>query len=89
MSRRPTAKGAADLIRGHWQIENTLHWSPDVVMNDDHHRARKDHASANFAALRRITLNIIKANADKGSNRSKFKRVGWSNEFLQKIITGF
>ena len=58
-------------------------------MNDDHHRTRKDHAPANFAALRRIALNIIKANPDKGSNRSKFKRAGWSNEFLQKLITAF
>ena len=89
MSRRPTAKGAADLIRGHWQIENNLHWSLDVVMNDDHHRARKDHAPANFAALRRIALNIIKANTDKGSNRGKFKRAGWSNDFLRKLITEF
>jgi predicted transposase YbfD/YdcC len=32
------------LIRGHWQIENRLHWSRDVVMNDDKHRARKDNA---------------------------------------------
>jgi len=86
LSKRPNAQEAAELIRGHWQIENTLHWSLDVVMNDDHHRARKDHAPANFAALRRIALNIIKANVDKGSNRGKFKRAGWSNEFLRKLI---
>ena len=46
MSKRPTAQDAATLIRGHWQIENSLHWSLDVVMADDHHRARKDHAPA-------------------------------------------
>ncbi len=39
MSKRPTAQHAATLIRGHWQIENSLHWSLDVVMADDHHRA--------------------------------------------------
>ena len=70
------ARAAATLIRGHWQIENSLHWSLDVVMNDDQHRARKGHAPANFTTLRRIALNIIKANPAKGSNRGKFKKAG-------------
>ena len=69
-------------------MENSLHWSPDVVMNDDHHRARRDNAPANFAALRRIAPGIIKANTDKGSNRGKFKRPGWSSEFLRTLIMG-
>ena len=89
LSKCLTAQAAASLIRGHWQIENSLHWSLDVVMNDDQHRARKDHAPANFAALRRIALNIIKANSAKGSNRGKFKKAGWSNEFLKTLIQGF
>jgi len=89
LSKRHTADAAANLIRGHWQIENSLHWSLDVVMGDDQHRARKDNAPANFAALRRIALSIIKANKDKGSNRAKFKKAGWSNDFLRKLISGF
>ncbi len=89
LSKCHTAQTAASLIRGHWQIENSLHWSLDVVMNDDQHRARKDHAPANFAALRRIALNIIKANPAKGSNRGKFKKAGWSNDFLRTLIKGF
>ncbi len=89
LSKCPSAQVAASLIRGHWQIENSLHWSLDVVMNDDQHRARKDHAPANFAALRRIALNIIKANPAKGSNRGKFKKAGWSNDFLKTLIQGF
>jgi len=55
----------------------------------DQHRARKDNAPANFAALRRIALSIIKANTAKGSNRVKFKKAGWSNDFLCKLIQGF
>ncbi len=85
LSKCPAAQGAATLIRGHWQIGNSLHWSLDVVMNDDRHRARKDHAPANFAALRRIALSIIKANPAKGSNRGKFKKAGWSNDFLRTL----
>ena len=89
LSKRPTAKVAASFIRGHWEIENSLHWSLDVVMGDDNHRARKDHAPSNFAALRRIALNIIKANPAKGSNRGKFKKAGWNNDFLKTLIQGF
>jgi predicted transposase YbfD/YdcC len=89
MSKCPGAQEAAAVIRGHWQIENSLHWSLDVIMNDDHHRARKDNAPINFAALRRIALNIIKANTDKGSNRVKFKRAGWNDNFLRSLLNNF
>ena len=88
LSKCVTAQAAATLIRGHWEIENSLHWSLDVVMNDDQHRARKDNAPANFAALRRIALGIIKANTAKGSNRVKLKKAGWSNDFLRTLIEG-
>lgn len=74
------------LARGHWGIENSLHWVLDVVMNEDHARARKDNAPENLALLRRLALNIIKRNTDKGSNRIKFKRAGWDNRFLRKLI---
>ena len=77
------------LIRGHWQIENSLHWSFDVVMNNDQHRARKNHAPENFATLRRIALNIIKTNPAKSSNRGKFKKARWSNECLKTLIQSF
>jgi len=89
MSETLPAREAACMIRGHWQIENSLHWTLDVIMNDDQHRARKDNAPINFAALRRIALNVIKANTDKGSNRVKFKRAGWSNDFLRSLLNNF
>ena len=59
MSNGPSAREVAAMIRGHWQIENNLHWSLDVILNDDQHRARKDNAPINFAALKRIALNIM------------------------------
>ena len=77
------------MIRGHWQIENNLHWLLDVILNDDQHRARKDNAPINFAALGRIALNIMKANTDKGSNRVKSKRAGWKDDFLRTLIKDF
>ena len=85
MANCPSAREAAAMIRGHWQIENNLHWSLDVILNDDQHRARKDNAPINFAAPGRIALNIMKANTDKGSNRVKFKRAGWKDDFLRTL----
>lgn len=49
--------------------------------------ARKDHAPANFATLRRIAPSIIKANSAEGSNRGTFKRPGWSKDFLKTLVS--
>ena len=76
------------LARAHWSIENKLHWVLDVVMKEDASRARKDNAPQNLAVLRRMALNVIKNNKDKGSNRVKFKQAGWDDAFLQKLIAG-
>ncbi len=47
-------------VRGHWGIENSLHWVLDIAFNEDHHRLRKDNGPANFAVLRHIALNLLK-----------------------------
>jgi predicted transposase YbfD/YdcC len=86
LSRMMTAQEFLDTVRAHWTIENSLHWVLDVVMREDHARARKDHAPANLAILRRMALNTIKLNQDKGSNRLKFKCAGWDNRFLRKLL---
>ena len=61
-----SAQEFLDTVRAHWTIENSLHWVLDVVMREDYARAHKDHAPANLALLRRLALNTIKANQDKG-----------------------
>jgi predicted transposase YbfD/YdcC len=86
LSRVMPAQEFLDTVRAHWSIENSLHWVLDVVMREDHARARKDHAPANLAILRRMALNTIQGNQDKGSNRLKFKRAGWDDLFLRKLI---
>ncbi len=87
LSKACTAKETAKLICGHWGIENSLHWMLDVVMNEYQACARKDNAPANFSILRRIALNKIKADETSGSNRGKFKKAGWDDNFLFKLIT--
>lgn len=86
-SRRFGPKQALAIARAHWRIENNLHWSLDVVFNEDQSRARKDHAPQNLAILRRLALNTARATEDKISLRGRVKRAGWDDAYLIKLLT--
>ena len=76
------------IVRQHWGIENTLHWTLDVVLDEDLARSRKDNAPANLAVLRRLALNIARAHPNsKASMRAKLKRAGWDEKFLLEMLT--
>src|ERR1039457_1534848 len=75
------------IVREHWGIENVLHWTLDVVLDEDQTRSRKDHAPANLAVLRRLALNIARAHPDtKTSLRGKLKRAAWDDNFLVDML---
>jgi predicted transposase YbfD/YdcC len=75
------------IVREHWGIENVLHWTLDVVLDEDQARSRKDHAPANLAILRRLALNIARAHPDtKTSLRGKLKRAAWDDSFLVDML---
>jgi predicted transposase YbfD/YdcC len=83
-------KHFARAVRGHWGIENTLHWSLDVTFAEDRCRIRKDHGPANLAMLRRLTLSIIKQDTEsKYSLRSRRLIAGWDDEQLLRFLIGF
>jgi len=52
-------------IRGHWRIENQLHWTLDVVFAEDQSRLRKAHGARNMAVVRHFTINLVRQ-ADEG-----------------------
>ena len=62
LSRKPSARKLAAAVRGHWSIENHLHWQLDVTFGEDQSRLRKGHADANFSILRRTALSLLKNN---------------------------
>ncbi len=75
------------IVREHWGIENLLHWTLDVVLDEDQTRSRKDHAPANLAVMRRLALNIARAHPDtKNSVRGKLKRAAWDDSFLVDML---
>jgi predicted transposase YbfD/YdcC len=81
------AKKFAAAARGHWGVENRLHWVLDVSFNEDQSRIRKAHAPENFAVLRHIALNMIKKETSlKKSIKSKRLRAGWDNDYLLKVL---
>ena len=75
-----------EVVRQHWTIENQLHWVLDVVFHEDAARNRKDHGPQNLALLRKLALNMLRANPHKASLRRKVKRAGWDHAFLLSIL---
>ena len=78
-----------EVVRSHWGVENRLHWRLDVVMNEDHDRARLGNGPQNLAVLRHLAMNIMQKDPAKGSLRGKLKRAGWDNAYLATLLTQF
>lgn len=87
LSSKKGAKQVAEAVRGHWGIENSLHWILDIAFREDESRVRIGHADHNFAILRHIALNLIKQNKSKGSVKTKRLRAGWNHEFLLQLLS--
>jgi predicted transposase YbfD/YdcC len=86
----PQVKRLARLIRGHWRIENELHWSLDVTFNEDQSRIRQGHAATNAGLLRRLALSILKQDTQySDSLRCKRRRAAWENDALQHFLMIF
>jgi predicted transposase YbfD/YdcC len=84
-----SAERVGRIVRGHWGIENGLHYVLDVSFDEDHCRVRKGHGAENLSRIRRLAANLLKQNADKRSIKSRRKRCGWSEEYLfQTLFAG-
>lgn len=83
------AEKLATAIRGHWGIENSLHWTLDVSFQEDQCRVRKDHAPENLAVLRHTALNLLKKEKlFKAGIQSKRLKAAWDHDYLIKILQG-
>jgi len=89
LSCKPNVQVAAKAIRGHWGIENALHWVLDVEFDEDRSRIRKNHAPENTAAMRHIALNLLKQEKSlKTSIGKKRLKCAMSNDYLAKVLAG-
>jgi predicted transposase YbfD/YdcC len=82
-----TAEAAAQAVRGHWGIENRLHWVLDVVFKEDLSRLRTGHGAKNMAVVRHFAINLIRQAKDKNSIRLRRKLAGWDNDYLADILS--
>lgn len=75
----------AEVVRGHWQVES-LHWVLDVSMNEDNCQIYRDHGAANWSQLRKMSLNMLRAEPAKASIPTKRKRAWMKTAYLEKVL---
>jgi predicted transposase YbfD/YdcC len=85
-SARLDAATFARAVRGHWGIENRLHWVLDVVFKDDLSRLRKGHAPENMAVVRHMATNLLHRAKPTTSLKNRRKRAGWNTAYLESLI---
>jgi predicted transposase YbfD/YdcC len=86
-SLTPKVKTFARAVRGHWGIENSLHWVLDISFREDESRLRKDHGPQNLALLRRLAASLLqREDTSKGGVACKRKEAGWDNGYLLEVL---
>jgi predicted transposase YbfD/YdcC len=86
----PKVKKIARYIRGHWGIENTLHWTLDVIFAEDRSRIRAGHGPEIASLFRKLALLVLQQDTtSRGSLRGKRLQAGWNEEFLERLLCGF
>ena len=80
------AARAHQAVRGHWAIENSLHWVLDVGFGEDQSRLRKGFGARNMAVVRHFALNLVRAAKDKKSIKLRRKVAGWTPDYLDQLL---
>jgi predicted transposase YbfD/YdcC len=88
-SRYLSGEKFAAAVRGHWGIENSLHWQLDVTFGEDGSRVRNGHADANFSLLRRTALSLLKNNTTKMVGvKNKRLCAAWDDAYRLEVVCG-
>jgi predicted transposase YbfD/YdcC len=82
----PLARRIGSAIRGHWSIENGLHWVLDVVFREDARRVYDRTTAENVAFLNRLAVSLLRGDPGKSSLKVKRKRAGWSIPYLRQLL---
>jgi len=88
-SLRCSVKKLAGYIRGHWGIENGLHWCLDVSFGEDANRTRDRNAGANLGLVRRVAASLLKQDARRGSIKAKRFSAALDEQYLERALQGF
>ena len=88
-SLRHSAKALAGYVRGHWGVENGLHWCLDVSFGEDGNRTRDTNAGANLGVVRRVAASLLKQDEAKGSIKAKRLNAALDHKYLLRVLQGF
>ena len=89
LSKYLSGQRFAEAVRGHWAIENRLHWQLDVTFQEDQCRLRKNHGDVNFSTLRRTALSLLKNERTlKVGVKNKRLVAAWDEAYMQKVLLG-
>jgi len=88
-SLRCSARELAGYIRGHWGVENGLHWCLDVSFREDQNRTRDTNAGANLGVIRRVAASLLKQDTGKGSIKAKRLNAALDHQYLLRALQGF
>jgi predicted transposase YbfD/YdcC len=87
-SLRCGAKKLAGYVRGHWGIENGLHWCLDVSFREDANRTRDRNAGANLGVLRRVAASLLKQDEGRGSIKARRLSAALDEKYLEQVLQG-
>ena len=85
-SAAPAPARLAEAVRGHWGIENGLHWVLDVIFKEDQSRLRRGHGAHNMAIVRHFAINLVRLGKGKRSIKTMRKAAGWHPAELARIL---
>lgn len=87
-ARQTSCERFAAIIRSHWTIENSLHWSLDVTFGEDKSRVRSGYSDQNLSVIRRLALNLIKSEKTATlSVKNKRMRAAFDSDYLWTLLT--
>jgi len=88
-SLRCSATKLAGYIRGHWGVENGLHWCLDVSFGEDANKTRDRNAGANLGLVRRVAASLLKQDPGRGSIKAKRFGAALDEKYLERVLQGF
>lgn len=86
-SQQMMPKKSNEIIRGHWHVENKLHWTLDATFGEDRSTKRAGNSAQNFSILRKMGFNKIKAFDDpKVSMNRRLRKCALDEKYLEKVL---
>jgi predicted transposase YbfD/YdcC len=76
----------AHVVRGHWGVENGLHWNLDISFREDECRVRQPVAREHLAVLRHLALSRLKHDDTKVGLKNKRLKAACNEDYLEKLL---